>query len=196
MIKLLMIFVMGLMLSSCATTSMVKYYNDHHDQLDIIQQSYKENYSRKPFSIEFTDKSYQHIFLELLNDSIKYIYEFDVKEARLQDTLKKFNLPPASVLDLISRMQTIECKWLSNLDYYMDGKKNTLVFLSVKTKDFRWFFSPQKYYIMTYYIQPQYYDSQGRLLDGRSRKRLRELNGDVFKRVNARVAYTISQRFR
>jgi hypothetical protein len=191
-----MILVMGLMLSSCATTSMVKYYNQHHEQLDIIQQSYKENYERKPFSIEFTDKSYQHIFLELLTDSIKYIYEFGVDEARLKDTLKKFNLPPASIQDLISRMQSIECKWLSNLDYYTEGKKNTLVFLSVKTKDFRWFFSPQKYYILTYYIQPQYYDSQGRLLDSRRRKRLRELNGDVFKRVNARVAYTISQRFR
>lgn len=191
-----MIIVIGLLMSSCATTSMVKYYNENHKQLDIIQQSYKEIYARKPFTIEFTDKSYQHIFLELLTDSIKYIYEFDVKETRLNDTLIKFNLPPASVMNLINRMQSIECKWLSNLDYYTEGKKNTLVFLSVKTKDFRWFFTPQKYYIMTYYIQPQYYDSQGRLLDGRSRRRLRELNGDVFKRVNARVAYTISQRFR
>lgn len=186
--------VVGLM--SCATTSMVKYYRDNNKQLDIIHQTYKENYARKPFSIEFTDKGFQNIFLELFTDSIKYIYEFKVTESRLQDSLKKFNLSSSLVADLISRMQTIECKRVSNLDYYDDGKKNTLVCLSVKTKDFRWFFTPQKYYILTYYIQPQYYDKQGRLLDGKSRKRLRELNGDVFKRVNARVAYTISEHFR
>lgn len=194
--RFLMIVLMGIMISSCATTSMVKYYNEHHEQLDTIQKIYKVNYARKPFSIEFNDKRFQNIFLELLTDSIKYIYEFNVNEPRLLDTLKKFNLSPASVLDLVNRMQSIECKWLNNLDYFSEGKKNTLVFLSVKTKDFRWFFTPQKYYIMTYYIQPQYYDSQGRLLDGRSRKRLRELNGDIFKRVNARVAYTISEHFR
>ncbi|MEO6404735.1 MAG: hypothetical protein ABIY51_12770 [Ferruginibacter sp.] len=196
MIKLILILFMVVLVSSCATTSMTKYYTEHHEELEIIEQSYKENYTHKPFAIEFNDKGYKNIFLELLTDSIKYIYEFEVNEPRLQDTLKKFNLSPTPIKNLITRMQSIECKGVSMLDYYLGGKKNTLVFLSVKTKDFRWPLTPQKYYILTYYTQPQYYDAQGRLLDGQTRKRLRELNGDVFKRVNARVAYTISEHFR
>ena len=57
-------------------------------------------------------------------------------------------------------------------------------------------FVNKKYYILTYFQQPQYFDSEGRLLVGRRRRHIRKINGDVYHRINDRVCYTISDRFR
>ncbi|MEO7445535.1 MAG: hypothetical protein ABIT96_12960 [Ferruginibacter sp.] len=184
------------LMSSCATTNMTNYYNQNQAQLDVIHKSFKELYKSREFSIEFNDKNFEHIFLEMFTDTLRYIYEFGINEPRLKDTLAKFNLAPAKTIDLITRMKAIECKGVSNMTYYGDGKESNLVFMAIKKKDIRWPFTPQKYYVLTYYDQPQYYDKDGRLVDNRSMKRLKKLNGDIFKRVNSRVAYTISEHAR
>lgn len=175
---------------------MVNYYNQNSSQLDIIEKSFKELYAKREFSVEFNDESFEHIFLEIYTDTLRYIYEFNIQEARLKDTMAKYNLAPAKTMDLINRMKKIECKAVSNMTYYADDKKSQLVFMAIKKKDFRWPFTPQKYYVLTYYDQPQYYDSEGRLFDNRTMKRLKKVNGDIFKRVNSHVAYTVSEHAR
>jgi hypothetical protein len=197
MIKWFFLIIIGVStVSSCATVNMIKYYNENKTHLDKIQANYKESYKIKPFSIEFTDKAFNNIFLEVITDSIKYIYEFNITETKLPDTLRKFNLKTPAIPSLITSMKAIRCRWVSNLDYYVDGKPESLIFMSVKRREFRWPFTAQKYYILTYFNQPQYFDAEGRLMDNRSRKRLRKVNGDVFKRVNSKVAYTVSERYR
>jgi hypothetical protein len=57
-------------------------------------------------------------------------------------------------------------------------------------------FSNKKFYILTYFPQPQYFDSAGHLLDKRKLSRLRKINGEIFKRINDKVCYTISGDFR
>jgi hypothetical protein len=54
----------------------------------------------------------------------------------------------------------------------------------------------RKYYILTYFPQPQYYDDEGRLLVGRRLRRIRKINAETYRRVTDKVAYTISDRFR
>ena len=84
------------------------------------------------------------------------------------------------------------------LDYYVDGKKQYLVFMSVPVKQFSLFpvLQKNKYYLFNFYAQPQYYDEQGRLLDKKKLQQLRKINSEVFRRINEKVCYTISGKFR
>jgi hypothetical protein len=187
-----------LLISSCATrkTFSTNYYHENEKVLTVIEQSYKEIYAQKHFSLEFTDRSFNYISLEIITDSIKYIYEFGTSEPRLQDTLTKYGLPVKGVTDLISQMRSIRCLWINNLDYYTGTQKNSLVFMSIRNVAIHLPFTYEKYYILTFYPQPQYFDSEGRLLAGRRLRKLRKINDDTFRRINDKVAYTISERFR
>ena len=57
-------------------------------------------------------------------------------------------------------------------------------------------FTYEKFYILTFYAQPQYFDSEGRLLERRRLRKLRKINDEIFRRINDKVCYTISERFR
>jgi len=191
------LFCVATLLYSCTTTTNIsKYYSQNQKILDGIQHSYKEQYKQRHFSIQFTDKTFRNVSIEILTDSLKYIYEFTISENRLKDTLFKYNLPVSAFGELISQMASIHCTWINNLDYYVETKKESLIFMSIRAKPFNFPFTNKKYYILTYFLQPQYYDAEGRLLDRRNRKRIRKINEDVFKRITDKVAYTISDRFR
>jgi len=190
------LFIAVCIVSSCTTTNISKYYSKHKPVLYSIEEVYKSEYNKQKFSLLFTDKSYNHLSLELLTDSIRYIYDFETTENRLNDTLEKYHLNISAMRSLISNMQLLRCKWIDNLDYYVDDKKNYLLYLSIYKQTFRLPFIEPKYYVLTYFSQPQYYDSEGRLLDHRSRRRLRKINNEIFYRVNDKVCYTVSTLFR
>ena len=185
-------------LSSCATKKMFssKYYFENEKTLIDIEQSYKKLYSQKPFSVGFTDKSFHYISLEIITDTIKYIYEFEITEPRLQDTLYKYRLPIPDIIELVKKMQLIQCIWINKLDYYDNNQKRSLIFMSMRKAVFHLPFTTEKYYILTFYPQPQYYDSEGNLLSGLRRRKIRKIKGDTFYRINDKVAYTVSDKFR
>jgi hypothetical protein len=186
------------LLGSCASRKVfsTNYYHENEKALIAIEELYKTINQQRHFSVEFTDKTFEYISLEIITDSIKYIYEFNIKESRLQDTLVKYRLPVKGVTDLITQMSAIHCIWINNLDYYASNQKRSLVFMSIRHVAIRLPFTSEKYYILTFYSQPQYFDSEGRLLANRRVRKLRKINDDVFRRVNDKVAYTISERFR
>ena len=188
--------VIGFLLGSCRSINISKYYSEHEPILNKLQQSYKAQYNSKPFSLEYIDKSFTHISVEIFTDSLKYIYVFEHDELRLKDTLEKYHLSSGGVSELLTEMRLVHCNWINNLDYYVDRKKNSLVFMSFRSFGFHFPFKREKYYILTYFPQPQYYDSKGRLLDKRELRKIRKINEDVFKRINEKVAYTISDRYR
>lgn len=164
-----------------------KYYFQHAAALDQIEETYKELYPKGPFTIGFNDKNYQIISLQILTDSLDYIYEFGVNEPRLADTLTKYKLDTTKVAQLILQMQAIRCTWIKTYEYYLDEKLKSLIFMSVKPRVFNTPLSYKKYYILTYFPQPQYFDSNGKLLDKRTLRRLRKINGEIFTRINDKV---------
>lgn len=184
-----------LMLSSCATKNITKYYFQHKTVLDSIEQSYKEQYKHKHFTLEFTDKMFDHISVEIWTDTIKYIYEFSTTDARLRDTLSRYHLKVDGINSLIRQMQSIHCTWVNNLDYYTDTIRNSMIFMSIRPRAIN-FLARKKYYIITYFPVPQYYDKEGRLMVNRRLRRVRKINADVFHRITDHVAYTMSDRFR
>lgn len=194
----ILLFLCMALLCSCASRKVFSthYYTENEKTITSIEDLYKNINQQKHFSVAFTDKSFEYISLEILTDSIKYIYEFNIKEPRLQDTLIKYGLPVKGVMDLINQMNSIHCIWINNLDYYVNNERRSLVFMSIRQVATQLPFTAEKYYVLTFYSQPQYFDKQGRLLAGRRLRKLRVINGDIFYRINDKVCYTISEQFR
>ena len=186
----------GIIFSCSPKNISTKYYFQNEKALDRIEETYKQLYQQKPFTIGFTDRSFKTVSIEIITDSLSYIYEFTESESRLADTLTKYHPNGSKVIELIGEMQSIRCTWIRNLDYYVDEKKNSLIFMSIKPTALKAPFSYSKYYVLTYFQLPQYFDAEGRLLDKRKLRRLRKINGEIFKRINDKVCYTISGNFR
>jgi hypothetical protein len=181
---------------SCTSMNIARYYRHHRATLDGIETTYRTARQIKPFSIEFTDRPFDHVSLELITDTLTYIYEFSVGESRLRDSLIKYGYDPTPIDSLITTMRSVQCTWIDNLDYYTGATRHSMTYISLWPRAFNRPFVNKKYYILTYFEQPQYFDSEGRLLAGRRLKRIRRINGDVFRRINDKVCYTISDRFR
>jgi len=189
--------VLAIFLSSCSAKNISSsYYFEHQDQVEKIEESYKAIYKRSPFTLAFADKQFRIVTLDILTDSMSYIYEFEVDEPRLNDTLLKYHLPVTGVNTLIHDMLAIHCTWVNNFDYYVDEKKRSTIFLSIKPTVSHPFLSDKRYYILTFFNQPQYFDEQGRLVDKRKAKRIRKINGEIFHRITDKVCYTVSSQFR
>lgn len=181
---------------SCTAVNIVNYYSRNQHQLDSIASNFKTAYRQRPFSIEFTDRPFDRVSLELMTDSLTYIYEFFVGEDRMRDTLKKYGFDAPAITGLITQMRYAECAWISSLDYYAEEKRQSMIYVSLWPRVFNLPFVNKKYYILTYFPQRQYFDSQGDLLTGRRRRRIRRINTEVFKRISDTVCYSLSGRFR
>ena len=192
-----MLVLLAGLLNSCSPKLIsTKYYEQNKEVLDRIEESYANLYQQKPFTIAFTDKDFETISLEIITDSLKYIYEFGLHETRIKDSLTKYDLDVGAVMELIREMRSIRCTWVNNFDHYVNGEKKSLIFMSIKPVGLNNFFSKKRYYILTYFSQPQYYDMSGRLLDDRKQRQLQRLNGEIFRRINDKVSYTISSNYR
>lgn len=184
--------------ASCETPKhfVTDYYKRNETALVKVDELYKALYKEKPFSIEFADKSFNYVSLELLTDTVRYIYEFYLDEKAMDDSLKKYGYNAIAIRALIEEMRSIECTWINKLDYFTEGTRRPLIFLSIRPQKLNTPFTPKKYYIITFYNQPQYYDKEGRLLEGKTLRRLRKVHNEIFWRLNDKVCYTLSQRFR
>jgi len=161
-----------------------------------MAQVYTKAWHPHHFSIEFTDRSFDHVSLEFDTDTLTYIYEFAIGEPRMQDSILKYGYDTAAIDNLIFNMQSMECTWINDLDYYTDTTRHSLVYISLWPKAFNLPFANKKYYILTYFSQPQYFDPDGNLMTGRRLRRIRKINGETFKKINDKVCYTISSEFR
>lgn len=186
-----------MLLFSCSAKKISSdFYFQHQTVLEEIEHSYKKLYLQKPFTLAFTDKEFRTVSLEIITDTLSYIYDFEVHEPRLNDSLRKYRLNVNGVNHLIDMMVGIRCTWVNNFDYYVDEQKRTLILISIKPVGVQPILSYKKYYILTFFSQPQHFDEKGRLLDKRRLRRLRKINGEVFHRINDKVCYTISGQFR
>jgi hypothetical protein len=186
----------GFIISCSPKNISTKYYYQNEKVLNRIEETYKSLYQKEPFTIAFTDRDFNTISLEIITDTLSYIYEFTVGETRLTDTLVAYHLNAPKIVELIRQMQSIRCTWIKKFDYYVDEKKNTLIFMSIKPVALKAPFSYSKYYVLTYFPQPQFFDSTGQLLDKRKLRRPRKINGEIFQRINDKVCYTVSGNFR
>lgn len=196
---ILLFVIAAAIFSSCSSPRKIAagYYLKNEKMLNEIEASYKSLYQQQPFALQFTNKAFDAVSIDILTDSIKYVYVFGLNEKnRMSDTLRKYGISINGVATLANQMKEIKCNWINNLDYYVDAARHYMIFMSIR--ELRWQppFIPPKYYIITYFSTPQYFDEAGRLLDKRKTRRLRKIKGDIFYRINDKVCYTVSASFR
>lgn len=172
------------------------YYQENDSLFQSINRQYKQLYEERPFSAGMSDKAFKRISFEILTDSIKYVYNFDIGEKRLNDTLAKYKFDVKGINSLIADMQQLHCTWITNLDYYENGQKKYLVFVSIRHRKLKAFLRSEKYFTLAFFNRPQHYDDRGRLLDNQDGKTLHKVNGGLFWKINDRVCYSLSANFR
>ena len=184
--------------SSCSVPRQfpINYYNEHEKDIVGIEAVYSHIAQPKLLSLGFTDEQFRHVLIEMKTDSIRYVYEFNFNDPSLYDSLYKYGYDTTATAYLLQYMKEAHCTWVNKLDYYVDGQKRLLTFMSIRNKSLRAPFAPEKYFILTFYSQPQYYDEKGVLLDRRNLRRQRKVNNEIFYRINEKVCYTISAKFR
>ncbi|HEU4860120.1 MAG TPA: hypothetical protein VFT15_09805 [Chitinophagaceae bacterium] len=186
-----------LLATSCSTKIIsTNYYQEKKGTVDSIESRYEKLNARKPFAIAFTDKKLNIISLEMISDSLTRIYEFNLGEQRLGDTLLKFNYDTAGIYYLIRKMQQTKVTWINSVDYYVNDQPQQLIYLSIKPVTIRYLFSPPKYIALGYFRTAQSFDEKGRLLDNRRTKQVRKIKGQVFYRITDRICYTITDKYR
>lgn len=205
--KILVIRILGipsilfiLLISSCTVSKIYprRYYEEHQALLHATESLYGQATRSKSLAIAFTDLDFESLSLELKTDTIRYIYDFSWQESRMGDSLLRYGYDTSLVGQIIRNMRSMKSTWINAMDHYVDRKKQSLVILSAPVKQFSIFppMQKRKYYLFGFYRQPQYYDEQGRLLDKKTLRRLRKINSEVFYRINDKVCYTISGKFR
>jgi hypothetical protein len=183
---------------SCSESKVIASadYQKNEKALDSIHQLYNSLYTQTPFSLEFNNKPFDDLSITIYTDSIKYIYQFRITDKRMEDTLQKYNVAIAGIKQLVNLMRKVHCTWITNLDYYENGIQKKLTYISIRSLIATFPFTTSKYFILTYFEQPQYYDNKGRLMAGKEMLKLRQINNEIFHRINDKLAYTVSEKFR
>lgn len=186
-----------LLASSCSTKIIsTNIYQEQKENLDNIERRYEKLNPKNQFSLAFTDKKFNIVSLEMITDTLTRIYEFNVNEQRLADTLIKYNYDTAGIYYLIRKMRETKVTWINSFDYYVADLPQQLIILSLKPVTIRYIFSPPKYIALTYFRTAQFFDEKGRLLDSRRTKQVRKIKGQVFYKITDRICYTITDKYR
>jgi len=196
--SLLIILIAFLLLTTSCSTKIISnnYYQQQKVTVDNIESRYEKLNALKPFAIAFTDKELTILSIEMISDTLTRIYEFNIAEQRLVDTLLKYNYDTAGIYDLIRKMQQTKITWINSVDYYVNDQPQQLIYLSIKPITIRYLFSPPKYVALGYFRTAQSFDEKGRLLDNRRTKRIRKIKGQVFYKITDRICYTITDKYR
>jgi len=110
------LLIMMLLTTSCASSLpknfAKKYYTQNERTIVRMEVLYNKLYKTKPIAVEFTDNAFKRISIEMKTDSLNYIYEFDLNDQKLKDTLHKFKYDTSGVMALLRAMQSIKCTWI------------------------------------------------------------------------------------
>ncbi len=184
------------LLPSCTPTYTAAYYRTNSKMVNAIHDRYRQLYAERRFSLEFRDRTFNYISLEIIRDTIRYIYKFRLDEPYLADTLDKYNFNTASVMKLIEDMRSVKCTWINKMDFYVNRNRESMIYLSVREKKLDSWFKPEKYYTIAFFSQPQQFDARGRVkATARSTQPMR-INNAVYRRITDRICYAITENFR
>ena len=183
--------------ASCSTKIIsTNIYQEQKENLNKIESRYEKLNPTNHFSLAYTDKKFNIISLEMISDTLTRIYEFNINERRLADTLIKYNYDTAGIYFLIRKMRESKVTWINSFDYYVNDQPQQLIILSIKPVTIRYIFSPPKYVALAYFRTNQSFDEKGRLLDNRRTKQVRKIKDQVFYKITDRICYTITDKYR
>ena len=192
------LFFLAALAISCSSSKRFtrNYYSENEVVLQKVLHLFEKLYEKNPFALEIVDRRFSRINLEIHTDTVKYIYNFNLPEPFLIDTLRKYGFDTRDMNGLLQGMETAHIAWISKLDYYEDEQLKFLVFLSVRDRKLTALLRSEKYFTIVFFKEAQPYDVRGRLLDRDDLEKNRLINGEVYRRVTDSVFYALSGRFR
>ena len=185
-----------MVLGSCTSKFTSIYYRKNSATVKSIHASYAALYAQQPFSVEFKDKTFNQISLEIIRDTIRYIYKFRLDESKLADTLEKYNFDAGAIVGLIDEMRSIQCTWINKMDFYVARKKESMIYLSVREKRLDSWLKPEKYYTIAFFSQPQQFDPKGRVKATSASTQPMKINNAIYWKITDRICYAITENFR
>ncbi|MBZ4187779.1 hypothetical protein [Niabella beijingensis] len=172
------------------------FYSRHEQKLESIKDQFARLYEQHAFSLLFEEKTFTNISFEFNEDSVKYIYHFNLNEPAFADSLQARHYDVAAVKKLVDDMRAIQCTWITNVDYYEGLQARKLVQLSVRNKALNSRIKGESYCILVFFETPQPFNDKGIFLDRSDKKRRRQINGNILKRVNDHVGFAINKQYR
>lgn len=190
--------ILTLQLISCSTAKSIskEYFIDNQPQFYEVKDHFQKLYQEKEFAIAFTDRNFNEIGFEILTDSIKYLYYFEVNGSNFSDTLQKYGYNVHEIMELLVELKNLNCTWISNLAYYEHYQKMNLVLMSFRNSVGKAKLKRQRYCVLAFFDKPQPADEKGIFLDRSNRKRQREIMGYQLYKINDRLGYAITKKFR
>ena len=186
------------LISSCGISKNFpeKFYAQNEMKLVALKNDFQKLYSEHSFSVPFEERTFSNIAFEFTEDSIKYIYHFNVHGTAFKDSLLAHHYDFAAMMHLINDMRSIQCTWITNIDYYENRLLRKLVQMSVRNKALNSKIKGESYCTLIFFELPQPFNDKGVFLDRSDKKRRRQINGHVLRRVNDQVGYTITKQYR
>ena len=87
--------------------------------------------------------------------------------------------------------------WIdNNIEYYVNLERRNLVMMVVRNKALNKAFKGESYCTLVFFERPQLFDGRGIFIDRADKKRRRQLNGYVLRKVNDSVGYAITKVYR
>jgi hypothetical protein len=180
----LLIMLVGML--SCTTARKgAEYYHENEKAINEAIANYDSLYAHQPLSVGFTDKSFKYFMMEVITDTVRYAYDSEKSEARLYETISKFSYDTSLLRKLSVKMRGIECLWLDKAFFYLDGKKETVTFLSFRSIPVNKPFVENKFYVLLFLPRPI----------NELQVRARVKRGKIEK-ISDRVYFGITNRFR
>jgi hypothetical protein len=172
--SIILLLTVGLLFGACTASSKRKsasYYKEHKTSLDSLRLLYDELYQHQAFSAGFTDKSYKFFVMEVVTDSVRYIYNTEKNQPQVVDLIKKFAFNEQKISRFGALMHQNECLWLSKASFYVQDRRETITYLSFKAAVENRPFVENKYYILLFMDHPiKTPDIERRIRDGKLEK--------------------------
>jgi hypothetical protein len=152
-----LILVAGLLFGACAAGKKRKsanYYREHKSSLDSLRSLYDELYHHQAFSAGFTDKSYKYFVMEVITDTVRYIYNTEKNQPQVIEMISKFQYDKEKIRRFGELMKANECLWLSKSSFYANEKRETVTYLSFKSAATDRPFVENKYYVLIFMDHP------------------------------------------
>ena len=187
--KQLVFFVLiAVLFSACAASKEKKtdkYYFENEKDIQEIVSLYKKLYKHQPFSLGFSDRSYEHIGMDIITDTVRYALDNQQSMQLFREAIYAFEYDTVAIRKMYRKMYDIKCIWIGTADFYHKGKREDVIFLSFRSVRFGNPFLDRKYYTLVIF-DPNFINAETDRL-------IREAG---YKNVRNEIYFNIVEKFR
>jgi hypothetical protein len=179
---------MAALFSACAASKEKKtdkYYFEHEQEIQEIISLYKSLYKHQPFSLGFSDRSYEHIGMDIITDTVRYAIDNLQSMQIFREAVYAFEYDTVAIRNLYRKMYDIKCIWVGTTDIYYKGEKEDVIFLTFRSVRFGNPFLDRKYYTLVIF--------DPRFINAETDRLIREVG---YKNVKNEIYFSIVEKFR